>query len=130
MERLLRAKAVWLIAVAAGGMVAAAASPAFEVASVKQNMSGGMGATARGGSIHLSEAEITMENVTLWKIIGLAYGFGEDKDYALTGPDWIKSLRYDIAAKLPSDMPKDRMQMYERVQLMTQSLLAERFKLT
>jgi uncharacterized protein (TIGR03435 family) len=70
-----------------------------------------------------------MQNCTLWKIIGLAYGFGEDKDYARTGPDWIKSERYDIAAKFPADMPKDRAQVVERVQLMLRALLADRFKL-
>jgi bla regulator protein BlaR1 len=107
----------------------AANAPAFEVASVKQNKTGGMGASARGGSTSLSPAEITMQNCTLWKIIGLAYGFGEDKDYALTGPDWIKSERYDIVAKFPADMPKDRTQMVDRVQLMLRTLLAERFKL-
>jgi uncharacterized protein (TIGR03435 family) len=122
---------IWLGVIAAYTIVCAYPQSAteFDVASVKQNKSGGMGASARGGSINLSGAEITMQNVTLWKIIGVAYGFGEDKDYALTGPEWIKSERYDISAKLPSNMPKERTQMYEQLQVMMRSLLAERFKL-
>jgi bla regulator protein BlaR1 len=114
----------------------AAHTPAFEVASVKPNKSSATTTTGRGGSIRFSGSAqqdrmygLTMENCTLWKIIGASYGFGEDKDYALTGPDWLKSERYDIVAKLPSDMPKDRLQAAERLQLMLRSLLAERFKL-
>jgi len=122
---------VWSGVIAAYTIVCAYPQSAaeFEVASVKQNKSGSMSASARGGSINLSGAEITMQNVTLWKIIGVAYGFGEDKDYALTGPEWIKSERYDITAKLPSNMPEDRTQMYEQLQFMMRLLLAERFKL-
>ena len=118
---------LWLLAACA--MTASAATPSFEVASVKQNKSGGMGPSARGGSINFSGAEVTLQNVTLWKIIGVAYGFGEDRDYALTGPEWLKSERYDIVAKVPPDMPKDRMKAYEQLQLMMQSLLTDRFKL-
>jgi uncharacterized protein (TIGR03435 family) len=65
-----------------------------------------------------------MENVSLWKCITFAYGLPEDKDYALTGPDWIKSERFDINASMP---PNTR---WEEMRRMMQTLLAQRFHLT
>ena len=98
--------------------------PAFEVASVKPNKSGdsapGIG---RGGAMRFEGGRLAMENVSLWKCIGIAYGIGEDKDYAISGPDWLKSERYDIIAKLPAGAAPDQ------ARLMLQGLLAERFKL-
>src|SRR5437879_11983094 len=63
-----------------------------------------------------------MENVSLWKCIAFAYGIGEDKDYAISGPDWIKSERFDIVAKMPAETN------FEQARLMLQTLLADRFK--
>ena len=58
--------------------------------------------------------------MTLQSLIVMAYGV---KPYQVTGPDWIKSQRYDISAKLPDGASKDD------VPKMLQSLLEERFKL-
>jgi uncharacterized protein (TIGR03435 family) len=96
----------------------------FEVATVKVNQSGGnMGATGRGGQIRPSKGQIAMENVTLWKALGFAYGIGEDKDYAITGPAWLKTERYDIIGKVPPGATFDQMRR------MLQATLTERFKL-
>jgi uncharacterized protein (TIGR03435 family) len=46
------------------------------------------------------------------------------KPYQLSGPDWMRSQRFDIAAKIPDGVSKDR------VPEMLQALLAERFKLS
>jgi uncharacterized protein (TIGR03435 family) len=97
---------------------------AFDVATVKPNKSGGVnGISGRGGQIRLSKGQIVMENVALWKALGFAYGIGEDKDYAIAGPAWLKTERYDIVAKVPPDAGWDlRLRMF-------QALLTERFKM-
>ena len=59
-------------------------------------------------------------NVTLKMLISRAYGV---KDFQVSGPGWIDSLGYDVAAKIPAGVPA------EQIPLMLQTLLAERFKL-
>ena len=93
----------------------AAAPLAFEVASVKPNKSG-----ERGSSTHYRDGEIVLRNVSLKQFIELVY---EVKDYSLSGPDWLGSERFDIAAKFAPGTPR------EQVLRMAQALLAERFKL-
>ena len=46
------------------------------------------------------------------------------KPYQVSGPDWLDTERYDIAAKVPAGATK------EQVNAMWQSLLAERFGVT
>jgi uncharacterized protein (TIGR03435 family) len=65
---------------------------------------------------------VVIENTSLWKLIGTAYGFGADKDYAIVGPEWLKSDRFDINAKMPPDTPVPVLLE------MLQTLLSERFK--
>ena len=101
-----------------------APAKSFDVASVKVNKSGGINTiSGRGGSIRPSRGQIAMENVTLWKALGFAYGIGEDKDYAITGPDWLRSERYDIVAKVPPETS------WPQITAMMQTLLTERFKM-
>ena len=105
-------------------------APAFEAATVKPNKSSPVpNAGGRGGSLRPSGSALIGENVTLWKCIAMAYGVSEDKDYAISGPEWLKSERYDIVAKFPANMPRDPGQMRAQAQLMFQALLAERFQL-
>ncbi len=47
----------------------------------------------------------------------------EDRDNAISAPDWLNFERYDIAAKYPVGTPLDQ------VRVMLQNLLADRFKL-
>ena len=92
-----------------------AGEPEFEVASVKRNTSGD-----HRSSTHTSKGEVIMRNVPLKQCIERAYDI---KDYALSGPDWLTSERYDIVAKPPSNT------QVEQLQLMLRRLLAERFQL-
>ena len=46
------------------------------------------------------------------------------KPYQLSGPDWMNSQRFDILAKMPEGVSKDK------IPEMLQALLAERFKLS
>jgi len=110
----MRALILGLMAVC--GLVAQAdAPPAFEAASVKPNHSG-----SGSSSSHSRPANIQMTNVTLRGIITSSYRI---KDYQLTGPEWLRSERFDIVAKAPFGTNEDQMA------LMMRTLLAERFKL-
>ncbi len=92
--------------------------PAFEVASIKPNTSGG-----GGSSIRASTGRITMDNVHLKKVTLWAYGIPDDREYALAGPDWLTTGRFNIQATFPPDTQP------QQVRLMTRTLLAARFKL-
>jgi uncharacterized protein (TIGR03435 family) len=99
-----------------------AQAPAFEAASVKAAPpSDGRARTGmRGGPGTPDPGQITYTNVTLTSVLQRAY---DVKSYQVTGPAWLSSERYDIAAKIPPGTTK------EQFQLMLQSLLAERFHL-
>jgi uncharacterized protein (TIGR03435 family) len=91
---------------------------AFEVASVRPSKSEG-----GKSSVKVTPGQITMENVSLRKCIGLAYDVGEDKEYAFSGPGWLNTEAFDIVAKFPPAASR------EQIALMLQTLLADRFKL-
>ena len=76
---------------------AAFAQPAFDVASVKpappptdHNLRVQMGGDA---------GRVNYSNVTLMNVLAKAYGV---KEHQITGPDWLKTERYDIVATVPS----------------------------
>jgi uncharacterized protein (TIGR03435 family) len=96
---------------------ASAQQPAFEVASIRpSNYQGGpLRVTAR-----LDPDGIDFSNVTPRLCIQRAYGV---KPYQLIGPEWIDSERYMIVAKATGALPQDK------ILLMLQALLADRFKL-
>jgi len=100
---------------------AAAQTPAFEVASVKpEEITGDL---YRANLGRIAHGELSMANVTLSEAVRFAWAINNDAQVA--GPDWIKSreVRYKIDAKATPDAPR------ERVLLMLQSLLIERFHL-
>jgi uncharacterized protein (TIGR03435 family) len=99
-------------------LAASAQTPTFEVASVRPNHSSeGM------SSIHLSKGRVSMENVSMKKVILNAYGIPDDRESAIEGPSWLTTERFDIDAIFPGDTPMPQ------VRQMMQTLLAERFKL-
>jgi len=112
---LLTAAATWAQSPAEG--------PHFEVASVKasppvpfgQSININLGTARRG--------ELSLGNTTLGECIRFAYGLVSEDQVA--GPAWIndRETRFDILAKASPDTPR------ERLLLMLQSLLAERFQL-
>jgi uncharacterized protein (TIGR03435 family) len=102
----------------ATALALSAQTPVFEVASIKPNRSGGGGSSMRG-----SAGQVTMENVSLKKVTLWAYGIPDDREYALVGPDWLTTERFDIQAKFPAGSTIEQMRQ------MMQALLAERFKL-
>jgi uncharacterized protein (TIGR03435 family) len=114
-----------LLAIAglAAAMSAQSQRPAFEVASIKPNKSGG-----GMSSVRITPGQVFMENVSLRKCIALAYNVSENQDSAVAGPDWIRSEVYDIIAKFPPETPLEQVRP-EQVRMMLQELLADRFKL-
>ena len=95
----------------------------FEAATIKQpppqdgnfvrvGMNGGPGTADPG--------RINYENVSLKMLLTKAYGV---QDYQISGPDWLDSTRFNVAAKLPDGATK------EQFQKMLQNLLIERFRM-
>jgi uncharacterized protein (TIGR03435 family) len=89
----------------------------FDVASAKANKS-----EVFASSLERSGGQLTLRNAPLRECIELAYGI-LDKHYALSGPNWLDSDRYDIVAKASATTPR------EQLLLMLRTLLADRFKL-
>jgi uncharacterized protein (TIGR03435 family) len=87
----------------------------FDVTSVKTNVSG-----EQGGSSRAQPGRYVGVNVTLRRVIGLAYSPVQE---FVGGPDWINTARFDIEGKV--DGAPSREQMQE----MLRSLLADRFHL-
>lgn len=91
------------------------AAPAFDAASVRPNRSG-----SENSSSHSRPGNLQITNETLRQIVVQAYRI---RDYQLSGPDWLRSARFDIDAKAPFGTPETQLMP------MLQSLLKERFGL-
>jgi uncharacterized protein (TIGR03435 family) len=90
----------------------------FEVASIRPSAPG-----ARGGNgIEITPGgRFSAVNVSLRALLKNAYGI---RDFQVAQPpEWFDSQRYDVVAKAEGDVPADRMK------LMLQNLLADRFQL-
>ncbi len=106
-----------------------AASPSFDVASVKvaeQPKPDAMGRIfvmlgCRGGPGTTDPGTFTCTNTRLKQLLVRAYDL---KNYQVEGPAWLDTDGYDIVAKVPVGASK------EQFNLMLQTLLAERFKVT
>lgn len=94
----------------------------FEVASIRP--AGAIATQAMAGKLHvgmnIDAARVDIGSMSLVDLIRTAY---KVKAYQITGPDWMKSQRFDILAKMPEGATKDQ------VPEMLQALLTERFKL-
>ena len=119
-----------LLAVAAFGAAGQEAAPApeFEAASVKRAEPLNVGAMMSGGPVRISmgcnqpdPGRFTCTGMPLRMLLVRAYGV---KNYQISGPSWIDSERFDIAAKIPAGATQDQFK------LMLQKLLADRFQMT
>jgi uncharacterized protein (TIGR03435 family) len=95
-----------------------AATPAFDVADVHVSAHT-LTPYFTGGSLRLDR--YTLHNATMVDMISLAYGV--DSIYILSGPAWLDTDRFDVAAHAPRGTSPDD------IKLMFQALLAERFHL-
>jgi uncharacterized protein (TIGR03435 family) len=110
---------------------AAASAPAFDVASIRQNI------TSTDGRTHIyndpRQSRLRTVNASLKDLLQFAYG--TPKSQIVGGPPWLDSIMFDIDAKSDpaadaqlAAMPSDEAR--HRKQLMMQSLLRDRFQLT
>jgi uncharacterized protein (TIGR03435 family) len=120
-------------AAACAAMIVTAAfvrAQSFEVASVRLNKSGDQ---RMFGMQYLPGGRLSATNIPLYVIIANAYGVSFQSVRLSGGPDWIRSERYDIEATaeqgaIPSGASPQLLN--EKMRLMLQKLLADRFKLT
>jgi len=94
------------------------AQSAFEVASVKLDSS-----ETGVDRIKISKGSLIIQNVSFRRLINMAYGIPDGREYLLSGPDWLDSENFDISAKYASEIPD------ADVLPMLQRLLGERFNL-
>ncbi len=90
----------------------------FDVASVKPSPPGNPEQVKIG--VHIDGARVSCSYLSLKDYIRIAYRV---KDYQVSGPEWMSSERYEIAATLPPGTKQ------EQVPDMIKALLADRFHL-
>jgi uncharacterized protein (TIGR03435 family) len=125
----MRLKPLWIgvtLCLAAAAAQAADAI-AFDVASVKIAVTPALEPMfcivpcAAGERLTVVGSRVDIRFMSLYQLIVTAYRI---KPYQLSGPDWLRSQRFDIAAKMPDGVSRDRLPE------MLEALLAERFKLS
>jgi len=105
------------MALAAGAAWGQTGAPrSFEVASVKAAST----PPPRWRAARPGADRIEWQYVTLWYCVSYAYGV---HSYQMAGPDWLKQLHYEIAAKGPAGTTR------EQLPEMMRTLLAERFRM-
>jgi uncharacterized protein (TIGR03435 family) len=102
---------------------------AFEVASVKPNTSPDF----RGGMQYLPGGRLKATNVPVYWLIAEAYNVSPQSVRLSGGPNWIRSERYDVeatarAGAIPQGLSVKARE--DKMKLMLQTLLADRFRLT
>ncbi len=101
----------------------AQSAPEFEVASVKLAPPMDIAAMAQGKGlpgVRMDAGRLEIANLGLREVVMAAYGV---KQYQLACPDWLKTVRVNIVAKLPEGSSQ------KQIPEMLQKLLAERFAL-
>lgn len=104
-----------LLLAAAVSVPAQDSRPAYEAASIKVNDSG-----SGSNSSHGTKGQVVFTNQSLHRLIERAYNVAP---FQVSGPDWLDTVRFDIAAKYPSETQNDDRPA------MLRTLLEDRFKL-
>jgi len=119
-----------LFSFAFGLAVLYAQAPEFDAASMKASSGGGR------KSMTASPSRITFNNVTMRDCLMTAY---DVKDYQISGPDWMRTERFDIVATIPAAASEDQaaestmpgsVVLTGTMRLMLQKLLTDRFRMT
>jgi uncharacterized protein (TIGR03435 family) len=101
----------------------------FEAASIKPNKSGDFRMMKLQ---YLPGGKLSATQIPAYLFIAEAYNVGFQSVRLSGGPSWLRSEAYDIEATAPSGSVPANMskrELKEKVRLMLQSLLADRFKL-
>jgi len=119
MQRVRRGLCVALCVIPVELFAQGPAAPRFDVASVKQNMSG-----STDSSSNALPGSYTIINLPLRRLIALAYRIQPaiDRDRIIR-PSWVDGVRYDINARMPAGTRSDQ------IPDMLRALLADRFSL-
>jgi uncharacterized protein (TIGR03435 family) len=73
--------------------------------------------------MRVTPGHLSMQNVSLKKILLNAYNIPDDREYAVIGPDWLGNEHFDMEAAFPADT------QIPQLRLMMQTFLADRFKM-
>jgi uncharacterized protein (TIGR03435 family) len=92
--------------------------PEFEVATIRPSAPNPQEGVTAG--VRIDGAQVRCAFLTLKDYVGIAYRV---KLYQVSGPDWLASDRWDIAATIPAGVPTSQ------IPEMMRSLLEERFQL-
>jgi uncharacterized protein (TIGR03435 family) len=129
-KRHIAAAAILMCAIATRLIGQTSVTPAFEVASMRQNVSGNNTSYANiplgpGNVFPATGGLLTAVNIPLYTFIAFAYKFMGNEDQVLRSqiPGWVTEEHYDLQARASGNPTKDQMR------LMVRSLLAERFGL-
>jgi uncharacterized protein (TIGR03435 family) len=96
----------------------------FEVASLKPSHPG-----TRFSST-TDQAQVNCSAHTLMALIRTAYPDIAVESWRVSGgPSWLTEDKWDLAAKLPANMPREEERLWRRAEMMLQTLLGEEFKL-
>ena len=95
-----------------------AARVEFEVAAIKPAPPQEVGRTSVRTSVDTGAGQLAYSNVNLRDVLRAAYRV---QSYQISGPEWLDTERFDIVATFPQNSSGDR------IPLMLQALLAERF---
>ena len=109
----------WLLTVmmaAICGMAQDDMTLSFDVASVKANVENSLSRER----LHVSPGGVSLLNASLSFCVQWAYDIRRDQ---VSGPDWVRQLKFDIAAKTAAPSAEAEMRR------MMRTLLSERFKL-
>jgi uncharacterized protein (TIGR03435 family) len=118
------------LALAGIAAVATLRAQSFEVASIKPDKTYNQ---RFAGIQFLPGGRLTIGNISLYGIVAAAYSLPFQSDRLSGGPDWVRSERFDIEATagtdaIPAGLPAKLRE--EKMKLMLQTLLADRFQLT
>jgi uncharacterized protein (TIGR03435 family) len=97
-----------------------AGAQTFDAASVKQSQTQAGRFAMTGGPGTGDPTRISYMNIPLRRVLLSAYDF---RNFQITGPDWLNTLRFDITATVPEGATK------EQFQTMLRNLLVTRFQM-
>jgi len=92
----------------------------FEVASIRPSPPASAASGSVSIGIHLDGAQVRCSQLSVKDYLGMAYNL---KEYQIQAPDWMRGARFEISAKIPEGVSR------EKIPEMLQALLTDRFQM-